>query len=108
MENMELICFQIISNVGMAKSAYVEAIQLAEKGDFDTAGTRMKEGKEFFVKGHEEHAGLIQKEAAGEKTNVSLLLMHAEDQLMSAETIELMANTAIRNLARIAELEKNS
>lgn len=68
----------------------------------------MKEGKEFFVKGHEAHAGLIQKEAAGEKTNVSLLLMHAEDQLMSAETIELMANTAIRNLARIAELEKNS
>ncbi|TGY66156.1 PTS lactose/cellobiose transporter subunit IIA [Dubosiella muris] len=108
MENMELVCFQIISNVGMAKSAYVEAIQLAEKGEHEKAQAKMKEGKEFFVKGHEAHASLIQKEAAGEKTNVSLLLMHAEDQLMSAETIELMANTTMRSLRRIEELEKNS
>ena len=31
MENLELICFQIISSVGMAKSSYIEAIQEAKR-----------------------------------------------------------------------------
>ena len=38
------------------------------------------------MKGHEAHASLIQKEACGEKTVPTILLMHAEDhQLMNAE-----------------------
>ena len=41
--------------------------------------------------GHEVHAQLIQKEAAGEKTPVSLLLLHAEDQMMGAEQFKTMA-----------------
>lgn len=31
MEGLELICFQIISNVGMARTSYIEAIDLANK-----------------------------------------------------------------------------
>lgn len=56
----------------------------------------MNEGKEFLIQGHSVHASVIQKEAAGEKTETSLLLIHAEDQLMSAEMTELLANTIIR------------
>ena len=33
----------------------------------------------------------IQKEAAGEKLEFSLIIMHAEDQLISAETIKDLA-----------------
>ena len=31
MENLELACFQLISSVGMAKSAFIEAVQEAKK-----------------------------------------------------------------------------
>ena len=34
MNDMELICFQIISNSGTAKSSYIEAIQKAKQKDF--------------------------------------------------------------------------
>lgn len=106
MNEMELVCFQIISSVGMAKSAYIEAMNAAEKGDFDLAQTKIKEGEDVFVNGHTAHASLIQKEASGEGVVPTLLLMHAEDQLMSAETIKVMANEIIKLNQRLYTLEK--
>ena len=38
---------------------------------------------------------MIQKEAAGEKSEFSLLLMHAEDQLMTTETLKIVAEEFI-------------
>lgn len=95
MENMELISFQIISAVGTAKSMYIEAIQEAKAGNFDAADALIKEGATVFLDGHKAHASLIQKEASGEKVEFSLLLMHAEDQLMNAETTKIMAEEII-------------
>ena len=71
----------------MARGSYIEAIDLAEQGKFDEAEAKIKEGDEFFTGGHSAHAQLIQKEANGENTEVVLLLVHAEDQLMSAESV---------------------
>lgn len=95
MEEMELICFKIISAVGEAKSDYISALEAAKKGDFAKAEEAMKHGDSCYVNGHKEHAELITKEASGEKTEVCLLLMHAEDQLMAAETIKLLASELI-------------
>ncbi len=106
MDNLELVCFQIISAVGIAKSSYIEAMKLAEKEEFDLAKAKIKEGDQEFVKGHEAHAGLIQKEASGHKVIPSILLMHAEDQLMSAETIKMMALEIIKLNQRLYALEK--
>lgn len=61
MEKTELTCFQLISNAGMAKSSFMEAISLAEKNDFENAENKMKEGSGFLIAGHTAHAGMIQK-----------------------------------------------
>ena len=61
MEDLELLSFNIISAVGTAKSRYVQAMYLAEKGDFDEARAKIKEGEESFVKGHEAHAHLSRR-----------------------------------------------
>lgn len=95
METNEYIVFQIISAVGSARSSYIEAIQEAKKGNFDQAKNLMKDGAETFIQGHKAHAELISKEANGEKVEVSLLLAHAEDQLMSAEGFKVIAEEFI-------------
>ena len=41
MEDLELLSFNIISAVGTAKSRYVQAMYLAEKGDFDEARAKI-------------------------------------------------------------------
>ncbi len=97
MEEIEKICLEIIAAVGSARSCYVEAIQDARKNNFNEANEKIKEGKNLFVLGHKAHAKLIQKDACDEGgLNKSLLLIHAEDQLMSAETIQIIAEEFIK------------
>lgn len=91
MNELELMAFEIISNVGMGKSLAIEAIREARDNNFEEAEKKLEEAKEFLVQGHHAHAGLITKEANGETLPFSLIIMHAEDQLMSAETIKDMA-----------------
>ena len=107
MEGLELQCFQIISAVGMARSSYIEAIQEAKKGNFDRAREMVAEGEQSFLGGHEAHAKMIQQEASGEKVEPCLLLIHAEDQLMSAETFKIIAEEMIGNYERITALEQS-
>ena len=91
MDELELVAFEIISNVGMAKSLAMEAIREARNGNYDEAEKNIEEAKGFLFEGHHAHSGLIHKEANGEKLEFSLIIMHAEDQLISAETIKDIA-----------------
>lgn len=90
-EALAMVAFQIISAVGTARSCYIEAIQFAKSGDFEKAEKSIKDGDEAFLEGHTTHAELIQQEAAGEGKEINLLLLHAEDQLMSAEGFKIVA-----------------
>ncbi|MBQ6975855.1 MAG: PTS lactose/cellobiose transporter subunit IIA [Selenomonadaceae bacterium] len=107
MEGLELTAFQIISAVGTARSCYIEAIQKAKEGDFEGAEKLVKEGDEMFIEGHHAHAGLLQIEADnGQGSAVSLIILHAEDQLMSAESFKILALEFIELYKRIVKLER--
>lgn len=95
MEGLELICFQIISASGGAKSAFMAAIEAAKEGNFEEAEEMIHQGDEYMNQGHEPHAKLIQAEASGNPTDVNLLLLHAEDQMMGAEQFKVLAEQMI-------------
>ena len=59
-------------------------------GNYEDGSKKIEESSEYLIKGHHAHTELIQKEAAGEKLDFSLIIMHAEDQMMSAETIKTL------------------
>lgn len=103
MKDLELKSFEIISNVGTARSCYIEAISYAKKFDFKMAENLINDGIEAFNSGHKAHAGLIQMEANHEEFPFSLILMHAEDQLMSAEGFKIIANEFIDIYKRMKE-----
>jgi PTS system cellobiose-specific IIA component len=106
MEELELIAFKIISSVGTARSCYIEAIQAAKTGDYEQSEKLIVEGDENFAFGHDAHAGLLTKEAnEGQGSAVSLLILHAEDQLMSAEAFKTIAQEFIDTYKRIDALE---
>lgn len=102
-ESMTELCFQIITCVGSAKSSFIEAIVSAKSGDFDGARAKIKEGDNYFAEGHHVHADLVSKEANGEQTLITLLLIHAEDQLMSAETARIYALEFIELYEKLQE-----
>lgn len=98
---VEQAAFQIIASVGAARSSYIEAIHKAHDGDFDGAEALIKEGQELFNVGHNAHFGLVQNEAAGNESEFALILMHAEDQLMSAEGFGILAEEFVSVYKRI-------
>lgn len=103
MEGLELICFKIISAAGSARSNYIEAMQWARKLDFKKAEELIKDGEKEFNNAHKAHAELIQKEANGEKTDVSLLLVHAEDQMTSTEMFKIIVEEHIELIKCLKE-----
>ncbi|MFI3227166.1 MAG: PTS lactose/cellobiose transporter subunit IIA [Clostridia bacterium] len=89
-EQMEMICFQMITFAGEAKSCYMEALQAVKEKDFDKADGLIEDAAKNFSEVHKAHADLIQKECDGQKVEMSLLMTHVEDQMMSVETIKIM------------------
>lgn len=102
MEEYYEAAFQMISNVGMAKSLAVEAIYAAKEKNFDLVEEKLTESNHYFVEGYKSHSSFIKREADGEKLEYTMIFMHAEDQLMSVETITILAKEII-DLYKIAQ-----
>ena len=106
MEGLVLICFQIITAAGGAKSSYIEAISKAKEGLFDEAEALIEQGDNMLKEGHAPHTDLVQKEAASGESLITLILAHAEDQMMSAEVFKVMAVEIIELYKKIDVLSK--
>ncbi|MBE6469741.1 MAG: PTS lactose/cellobiose transporter subunit IIA [Coriobacteriaceae bacterium] len=105
-EELQLACFEIISYVGTAKSCFINAVKAAKSGDFAGAEKLIGEGDAAYGGGHDAHMKLLQVDAAGEREPVApLILLHAEDQMASAETVRIMATELIDVHRELAELK---
>ena len=102
-EKFELSCFQIITYVGTARTHFITENDGAKEGKYDEAAELIKQGDEAFSLGHNVHADLLAMDANGEISNGYMLLMHAEDQLMSAEAFRILADEFITLYKRIDE-----
>lgn len=104
---MEEVVFGIIVNGGDARSRAMSAIREAKAGNIDKAKSIIEEANDFLNKAHDIQTELIQNEAAGNKTEMSLLMVHAQDHLMNAMTVRDLAVEFIDTYCEILEL-KNS
>ncbi len=91
MENLETVIFQIILHGGNGKSSAMEAIAAAKTGDFEGARQKLQESSNALNEAHKIQTNLVQGEVRGEKTEISLLMVHAQDHLMNAITIKDLA-----------------
>ncbi|CAM4326016.1 MULTISPECIES: PTS lactose/cellobiose transporter subunit IIA [Listeria] len=91
MEELELTIMNLIMFGGNAKSDAMLAIDAAKKGDFALADEQIAKAEQSLLEAHHSQTKLIQGEARGEKTEVSLLLVHAQDHLMNAITFKDLA-----------------
>lgn len=91
----EMTIFTIIANSGEAKSLCMEAIGCAKNGEFEKAEKCMAEANSKLALSHESQTALIQAEAQGNETKLSLLMIHAQDHLMNTMTIKDLAGEFI-------------
>jgi PTS system cellobiose-specific IIA component len=95
-KDIESTLFEIITEVGSARSFYIEATQAAREKNIEKAKELFEEGQRAFNRGHRVHANLIREVSAEGHVPVFksderiMLLTHAEDQLMSAEAFGIL------------------
>ena len=68
-----------------------EAISKAKEGNIEEARKLLKESKVEVNKAHRCQIELIQQEACANKTDVSLVLIHAQDHLMNTINYQMLA-----------------
>ncbi len=107
MATMEETVFQIILHGGNGKSSSMEAIAAAKRGDFAEARAKLQEAADALNEAHHVQTSLIQGEIRGEKVEISLLMVHAQDHLMNAITLKDLA-TEFVDLYETIKLEKVS
>jgi PTS system cellobiose-specific IIA component len=94
-EELEEQIFEIISNVGAAKSCFIESIQEAKKGNIEKARSLIAEGDVSFAAGHKVHHAMLQREMEGNPVKISLIVLHTEDQIMAADSFKTIAGAFI-------------
>ena len=102
---MEKIIMDLIIFSGEARSYAMEAMQLAKVGQIDEARNLIEKSKETLGNAHATQTSLIQNEAAGDKCEVSLLLVHAQDHLMTSIVVKDLAEEIIDLHERLSKVE---
>ena len=93
----EEVVMGLIINSGNARSLAYTALRQAKQGDFATAKTTMDQSRQALSEAHRVQTQLIESDEGEGKIKVSLVLVHAQDHLMTsmlarelvAELIEL-------------------
>lgn len=104
---MEMTIVKLISHGGDARSSCMEAIHYAKINDFESAEKSMDNAIKQLEEAHKVQTQMIQAEAAGGKTELSLLLVHAQDHLMTAGVVKDLAWEFIELYQKMSEKEGN-
>ncbi|WP_044895980.1 PTS lactose/cellobiose transporter subunit IIA [Bacillus alveayuensis] len=84
----EQVAFQLILHSGNARSKLIQALREYRSRNIEKVKELLNNAEKDLKEAHQFHFQLIQSESQGNGTNVSLLLIHAEDHLMSTITMK--------------------
>ena len=99
MEDIETLLMQNISYSGDCKSSCIEALDLFKEEDYSQANSKLESAYNSLLKAKKIHAKLLSESVDSSTMQISLFLVHAEDQMMSAET----TITLVRKFLEIIE-----
>lgn len=84
MWDLEEVAMSLVGNAGESRSLAFEALAAAKKGNFQEAEGLLEDSRKTSLKAHEIQTDLIFKEADGEGIELNLIMVHAQDHLMTA------------------------
>lgn len=80
----EMRSFGLIMASGQARSYAFEALDAAREHDFDRADELIEQSHRASLEAHNQQTKLLAAEAAGEHVPVDVMLVHAQDHLMTS------------------------
>ncbi len=99
-ERIQEISFEIISYAGNAFSYFYEAVEEMNKNNKEHAEELMNLGDVELNKAHKSQTDLLVAEASGEQIRTNVILIHAQDHLMSTIMYQRIAKQLIKILSK--------
>jgi PTS system cellobiose-specific IIA component len=96
----------LTADAGDAKSFAMEAIAKARACQFEAAKDSLERANDALMRAHETQTELIRREMSGDSEAVRLIMVHAQDHLMSAVLIRDMAEEFISLYKLIEGIKK--
>lgn len=90
-EELQMVAFEIILNSGNARTLVHEAFASMRESDFEKAQQLLDESNEALVLAHQSQTGLLQQYANGVDVKMEVIMVHAQDHLMTTMTLREVA-----------------
>ena len=90
-EDVTMVGFEIVAFAGDARSKLMIALNKAQNGEFEEAENLVKEAEECLVGAHNAQTDILAKESAGENLEMSFIMIHGQDHLMTTMTLREVA-----------------
>lgn len=102
MDTLETKAFHLILHGEMREAVrWKQSIMRSE--EFAEADAKLQEALQELQEAHRLQTELIQKEAGGEKVELTLLMVHAQDHLMNAITVKELASEFVELYRKMSE-----
>ncbi|AVK99225.1 PTS lactose/cellobiose transporter subunit IIA [Pediococcus inopinatus] len=105
-EEVSMVGFAIVAYAGDAKTALIKALNEARDGNFEKARALLKESNQSIVDAHNEQTQLLSKEAGGDDMDVTFIMVHGQDTLMTTMMLKDEVQYFIDEYERIDVIEK--
>lgn len=104
-QEISMTGFSIVAYAGDAQSDLIEALEAARQGNFEQAEQLHAQAKQELIDAHDVQTKLLSEEAGGAEMDVTFIMVHAQDTLMTTMMLEKQTRFMIDEYKRIASLE---
>lgn len=85
--NLEQICMEIISSSGTARGLLLEAMDYIKPKNEEKIQELLQEANSLLRQAHRSQTSLMTGESNGQRVEMTVLVVHAQDHLMTTLTI---------------------
>lgn len=90
-EEIQLVAFNIIMHSGNARMQIHSAFAAMREADFTKANQLLDDANEEILQAHKSQTELLQNYANGTKIDMEIIMVHAQDHLMTTMTMREIA-----------------
>lgn len=104
-DDLQVVAFEIILHSGDARTIVHEGLNLMNQGKFEEAEKKMEDANKELLEAHKSQTKLLQDYANGDEITMEVIMVHAQDHLMTTMTLREMAIEFLKMYKQIYELK---
>ncbi|AOF49886.1 PTS lactose/cellobiose transporter subunit IIA [Tetragenococcus halophilus] len=105
-EEISKVGFALVAYAGDAKADLFDALKQARQGNFKKARELVEDANENINEAHNQQTSLLTQEAGGAELDVTFIMVHGQDTLMTTMMLKDEIDYIINQYERITALEK--